>query len=100
VPILDGISIPTIHAILRDIDAGVASDSEQAELYQPGANSRNWAGNVILKHVANCPKGRVKAILARWKKEGLLKIVEFENAYRCKREGLKSVIAKWPGVKI
>jgi hypothetical protein len=99
VPILNGITIPTIHAILRDIDAGVLGTDGKptGELYQPGKNSRSWAGEVILKHVPDCAEQRVKAILARWKKEGLLKVVEFENANRNTREGLKSDPTKWPG---
>lgn len=98
VPILDDISVSTIHAILRDIDAGVIGTN--GELFQPGMNSRSWAGNIILKRVADCSRARAKAILARWKKEGLLKIVEFENVHRVKREGLKSVMNKWPGTQI
>jgi hypothetical protein len=101
VPILDGVSISSIHAILRDIDAGVIGDDgvPTGELYQPGSNSKSWAGNVVLKHIVGCPQARVRAILGRWKKEGLLKIVEFKNSNRVKREGLKSVSAKWPGTQ-
>jgi hypothetical protein len=98
-PIFDKISTPTIHTILREIDRGVVGGSGEPNgaLFQPGQNSAHWAGNVIIKYVPECSTRRAKSILARWKKEGMLKLVEFGNEHRNRRNGLKSNPTKWPG---
>ena len=99
VPLFDNIATTTIHAILRDIDNGVIGpDGEPTDqLFQPTQNAKHWAGDVIIKHIPGCSRGRAKSMLAAWKREDLLKTVSFKNEHRKPRNGLKSDPAKWPG---
>ena len=100
-PLFHNISIPTIHAILRDIDIGVTgpNGAPTGALFQSHKSGEHWAGDIIIKHIPDCPPERAKSILARWKKERLLQTAQFENANRKKRSGLKSNPAKWPGTQ-
>jgi len=59
---------------LRDIDHGVigANGEPTGELYQPRKDATHWAGEVIIRHFSDSTPARARAILGRWKKEGLL----------------------------
>ena len=101
-PLFHGISNQTIHAILRDIDHGVigADGEPTGELYQPRKDATHWAGDVIIRHVPDCTPARARAILGRWKKEGLLVEETFrDKKHRKKRTGVRSNPAKWPGAQ-
>lgn len=100
VPLFDGLSIPTIRAILRDIDQGVIVDGEPTgELYRPRSDAHHWAGEIIIRHMPTCTKARAKSILASWRREGVLIEAAFPDAKQRKTRpgGLRSNPAKTPG---
>jgi hypothetical protein len=100
VPLFEGLSIHTIHAILRDIDQGVIVDGKPTEeLYRPRSDAAHWAGAVIVRHVPDCTKARARSMLASWKREGVLVEASYTDAKQRKKRagGLRSNPAKWPG---
>lgn len=66
-----------VAAILADLADGTGRDSEQ---------SSEWAGHVVARHLGvdmdKAGKARVKALLAAWKKTGILKVEMRKDAQR------------------
>lgn len=89
--LLDTVSIGTIHTIIATIDKGVLDEAGMptGELYGAHGNSTNWAGKVIQDR-AGCDKAKAKKILEMWLKDGALVEVQYKNANRKDRDGVKA----------
>lgn len=73
----DDVPGDAVAAILADLAEGTGRDSEQ---------SSDWAGHIVARHLDidmdKAGKARVKALLAAWKKTGILKVEMRKDAQR------------------
>jgi hypothetical protein len=98
--VFEGASTHALNQILNLIDAGLLDEEGRpnGELYtaHKTKEGKRWAGQIIVD-VLDCDEGRAKKILKAWLETGLLTEVEFRNANRKARKGLKVDNAKRPG---
>jgi len=90
----DNVSVPDCNDVLDKIAAGLPDGSLYTDTRRGGG--ARWAGTLLVD-ILSKTEDQAAAILAAWRRSGLLEQVSFRDANRKDRIGLRVVDAKRPG---
>lgn len=92
----DGVSVDTIHGVLKVLDAGRDAGKYRYNLKSGPIVSPAWAGFAVMR-ATGFDRPRAAKIVEEWSRSGLLVPVEYTDEQRKSKVGVKVDFSKSPG---